>query len=77
VNIDIYQIAKPELWKLTSKTGEHASLMVEENGIGVYLLNGEGPDTVNIVTPEGTSTKLHTTAPRESHPGSPSGGMDQ
>ena len=62
-NMDIYRTAKPELRKLASKTGEHASLMVEENGVGVYLLNAEGPDTVNIVTPEGTPTKLHTTAP--------------
>lgn len=63
VNMDIYRTAKPELRKLASKTGEHASLMVEENGVGVYLLNAEGPNTVNIVTPEGTPTKLHTTAP--------------
>lgn len=62
-NMDIYRTAKPELKKLASKTGEHASLMIEENGVGVYLLNAEGPDTVNIVTLEGTPTKLHTTAP--------------
>lgn len=62
-NMEIYRTAKPELEKLASKTGEHASLMIEENGVGVYLLNAEGPDTVNIVTLEGTPTKLHTTAP--------------
>lgn len=62
-NMEIYRIARPELEKLAAKTGEHASLMIEENGMGVYLLNEEGPDTVNIVTLEGTPTKLHTTAP--------------
>lgn len=62
-NMDLYCTAKPELKKLARKTGEHASLMIEENGVGVYLLNAEGPDTVNVVTLEGTPTKLHTTAP--------------
>jgi IclR family acetate operon transcriptional repressor len=62
-NIEIYQTAKPELEKLAREVGKHASLMIEENGMGVYLLNAEIPDTVNIVAPEGTPTKLHTTAP--------------
>lgn len=62
-NMEIYRTAKPELEKFARKVGEHASLMIEENGMGVYLLNAESPDTVNIVAPEGTPTKLHTTAP--------------
>jgi DNA-binding IclR family transcriptional regulator len=62
-NMSIYRTAKPELGKLARKTGEHASLMIEENGWGVYLHTAENPDTVNIVTAEGTPTKLHTTAP--------------
>lgn len=62
-NRKIYRIAKPELEKLARKTGEHASLMIEENELGVYLLNVESQNTVNIVTPVGAATKLHTTAP--------------
>lgn len=61
-NRDIYRIAKPELVKLSRTTGKQTSLMIEENGTGVPLINIETPDTVEVMTPEGTPTRLHTTA---------------
>jgi len=61
-NRDIYETAKPELAKLSRTTRKQTSLMSEENGAGIPLINIETPDTVEVITPEGTPTPLHTTA---------------
>lgn len=62
-SFDIFEIAKPELHKLAAKTHEHVSLMIEEDGYGVYLYTAEGDDTIRKLAPDGTATKLHVTAP--------------
>lgn len=62
-NMEIYRIAKPELKELANSVGEHTSLMVEENGLGVYVHTSESTNTVKVISIDGTATKLHTTAP--------------
>jgi IclR family acetate operon transcriptional repressor len=58
----IYRVAKPEVQKLAIETGEHANLMVEESGFGVFLYKLEGQRTVNLDTYDGMRVHLHTTA---------------
>ena len=62
-NMPIYGVAVPELRELAEITGEHTSLMIEENGLGIYLHTVESSNTVKIISIDGTATKLHTTAP--------------
>lgn len=59
----LYQTAKPEMKKLASKTGEHASLMTEENGLGVLLYTAKGENAVKVNTFGGARSKLHMTGP--------------
>ncbi|WP_254533594.1 IclR family transcriptional regulator [Natrinema gelatinilyticum] len=63
LQLDIYETAKPEIAKLARETGEHASLMIEENGFGILLSTVMGEDAVEIVAHDGTKTPLHATAP--------------
>jgi len=60
--MSIYDVAKPEVERLASETGQHASLMVEENGRGVILYTSVGEQPVRLVTHDGTRTYLHTSA---------------
>ena len=60
--MSIHQVAKPELQNLAIETGDHANLMVEENGYGVFLSKSEGQRTVNLDTYAGMRVHLHTTA---------------
>ena len=60
--MSIHQVAKAELQKLAVETGEHANLMIEENGYGVFLDKSEGQNTVNLDTYAGMRVHLHTTA---------------
>ena len=62
-NMDLYQVAKPELDRLAEETGEHASLMLEENALGVLLYTAKGDNAVQVNTYSGARTKLHMTAP--------------
>lgn len=62
-NMDIYQRAKPEVDSLADETGEHASLVTEENGRGVLLHTARGEQAVNVDTHAGMRIRLHTTAP--------------
>ncbi|WP_254525760.1 IclR family transcriptional regulator [Natrinema caseinilyticum] len=62
-NHDIYGVSKQEIKKLAESTGEHTSLMIEENGRGVYFHTVEGSTPLKVVTINGMATKLHTTAP--------------
>lgn len=61
--MDIYQETKPELHRLANETGEHASLMIEEKGIGVLLYTARGDNAVQVPTYGGARAKLHMTAP--------------
>lgn len=58
----IYKIAKPEVQNLASKTNEHSNLMVEEQGLGVFLYKDEGADAVELDTHSGMRVPLQTTA---------------
>jgi len=58
----LYQIAAPEIKKLADKTGEHANLMIEEHGKGVFLYKAKGEDAVQLDTHVGMRVDLHTTA---------------
>lgn len=58
----IFQVAKPEIKKLAEETGEHANLMVEEHGKGIFLYKTEGKEAVQLDTYAGMQVHLHTTA---------------
>jgi DNA-binding IclR family transcriptional regulator len=62
-NRDVYKITQPELDILSKQIGEHSSLMIEENGRGVYLYTSEGDNRIEVFVTEGKKTKLHATAP--------------
>ena len=58
----VYQIAKPEIQKLAQDTGEHANLMIEEHGHGIFLYKATGEDAVRLDTYAGMRVHLQTTA---------------
>lgn len=58
----IFRIAKPEIQNLASETGQHANLMIEENGMGVFLHTAKGDDAVQLDTYAGRRVHLQTTA---------------
>lgn len=61
-SMEFYQIAEPEVKSLADDTGELANLLVEEQGMGVYLMRSKGDDAVDLDTYAGLRTYLHTTA---------------
>ncbi|WP_435361780.1 IclR family transcriptional regulator [Haloarchaeobius sp. DFWS5] len=58
----IYQTARPEVEKLAHETGELVNLMVEKNGVGIYLHQAKGDNAVQLDTYEGKQVSLHCTA---------------
>ena len=60
--LDLYQTAPPEVRKLASETGELVNLVVEENGLGVYIDYAKGEDAVSLDTYLGKREHLHSTA---------------
>lgn len=61
VQLDIYEIAKPEVDKLAKATGELANLMIEEHGRGSYLHRARGEMAVQVEAHVGTRVPLHET----------------
>ncbi|WP_367996855.1 HTH-type transcriptional regulator XacR [Haloferax volcanii] len=61
-SMEVYQVAEPEVKSLAADTGELANLLVEEQGMGVYLMRAKGDDAVDLDTYAGLRTHLHTTA---------------
>ncbi|MCG1003176.1 MULTISPECIES: HTH-type transcriptional regulator XacR [Halobacterium] len=61
-SMEFYQVAEPEVKSLASETGELANLLVEEQGMGVYLMRSKGDEAVDLDTYAGLRTHLHTTA---------------
>ncbi|WP_265112069.1 IclR family transcriptional regulator [Halosolutus halophilus] len=59
----IYQAARPNIRKLARETGEHSSLMIEENGRGVLLDTAIGDEAVSLNVRPGQRLPLTTTAP--------------
>ena len=58
----LFQVAESKVRELAKETGEHANLMVEENGKGVFLYKVKGAESVTLDTYEGMEVYLHTTA---------------
>lgn len=58
----VFEIARPEVDELAEKTSEHANLMIEEHGLGVFLYRARGPDAVQLDTHAGMRVLLQTTA---------------
>ncbi|MEY7851905.1 IclR family transcriptional regulator [Natrarchaeobius sp. A-rgal3] len=58
----LYRLAQPEIEKLAERTGEHANLMIEEHGRGIFLYKAKGADAVQLDTHAGMRVHLQTTA---------------
>lgn len=61
-SMELYQVAESEVKSLADETGELANLLVEEQGMGVYLMRSKGDAAVDLDTYAGLRTYLHTTA---------------
>ena len=57
-----YQIAKDEVDQLAADTGEHANMMIEEHGYGVFLYTAEGDRAVRLDTQAGMHIPLQSSA---------------
>jgi DNA-binding IclR family transcriptional regulator len=62
-NSHIFGVAEQELQKVSNNTGEHSSLMVEENDYGIYVYTASGEHLQQVIVPIGTHTPLHVSAP--------------
>ncbi|WP_227378135.1 IclR family transcriptional regulator [Haladaptatus halobius] len=62
-NLPIFRLSKSEIDGLATKTGEHASLMVEENGLGVLLYIAKGENALDLGVSTGRQMRLPTNAP--------------
>lgn len=60
---EILQHAKPEVDTIAEETGEITTLMVEENGRGIYLYQGRGSHALSLDTQTGVRVYLHNCAP--------------
>lgn len=58
----VYRVARPVVDRLAAETGEHANLMIEEHGLGVFLYKAKGEDAVTLDTHPGMRVHLQTTA---------------
>ncbi|SFH03925.1 transcriptional regulator, IclR family [Halopelagius inordinatus] len=61
-NMKVYRVARPVVNRLADETGEHANLMIEEHGLGVFLYKAKGEDAVTLDTRPGMRVPLQTTA---------------
>ncbi|USZ78428.1 IclR family transcriptional regulator (plasmid) [Halorussus vallis] len=58
----IYEVAEPEIDKLADETDESASLLVEEDGRGVYIYDAQADTSIPVDTHPGKHVALHATA---------------
>jgi IclR family acetate operon transcriptional repressor len=58
----LYEIAAPQVQELAEETNEMANLLIEEHGMGVFLLKANSDQAVNLDTHAGMRVYLHTTA---------------
>ncbi|WP_336361461.1 IclR family transcriptional regulator [Haladaptatus sp. ZSTT2] len=61
-NNKLFQAARSELNQLSQETGEHATLIIEEQGRGVIYYIVEGNHPTKLITRAGIRTYLHTNA---------------
>lgn len=59
---EIYDAARHQVDKLADETGELTNLLIERNGIGIYLYQSKGENAVELDTYEGKHVRLHCTA---------------
>jgi DNA-binding IclR family transcriptional regulator len=59
-NNELFQVARTELNQLSQDTGEHATLILEEEGRGVIYHIVEGDHPSKLITSAGSRTYLHT-----------------
>jgi IclR family acetate operon transcriptional repressor len=59
---EVYRTALPEIRKLARRTGEHANLMIEEFGEGVFFAKATGEEAFQLDTHIGKRVHLQTTA---------------
>jgi len=58
----MYDIGKDEITELAEETGEMANLLVEENGMGIYIHRAHGDQSVQTDSYIGQRVHLHNTA---------------
>lgn len=58
----VYTVSRPQVDELAIETGEHANLLIEEHGRGVFLYKARGADAVQLDTHAGMRVPLQTTA---------------
>jgi len=58
----LHQVGTSELRKLATETGEHANLMVEDYGYGIFLDKSKGQNAVRLDTYVGMRVHLQSTA---------------
>jgi len=61
--MQVFRIAKPEIDTLAEETGEHASLMIEESGLGVLPYISKGEQALDLGVSVGWRMALPTNAP--------------
>lgn len=61
--LEVYRLAKPRVDDLAEETGEHASLMIEEHGLGVLLYIEKGDQALDLGVSTGWRMALSTNAP--------------
>lgn len=59
----VVKVTAAELSNLAEETGEHVSLMIEENGLGVLIRLEKGENAIDIDAFHGVNMPLHTVAP--------------
>lgn len=60
--VPLYEVAGPEVERLADETGELAVVMIEEQGLGVYLCKSKGRNAIDIDAPIGRHAHLHNRA---------------
>ncbi|SEW30702.1 transcriptional regulator, IclR family [Natrinema salifodinae] len=60
--IDVYKVAEPKVEELAAASGELVHLVVEEDGMGVYLSRAKGERAVDLDTYVGCRHHMHSTA---------------
>lgn len=60
---EVYQLSKPEVDELAEQTGDHASLMIEEDGLGTLVYTARGSKSFDLGVTEGWRMALPTNAP--------------
>ncbi|WP_459194067.1 IclR family transcriptional regulator [Halosimplex sp. J119] len=58
---EIFDAAHKEVDNLADETGELVNLLVEKNGMGIYLYQSQGENAVDLDTYEGKRVRLHCT----------------